>query len=336
MAARAVIFGVAGPELMPGERDFLAEAAPWGFILFGRNIESPGQLRRLTGALRESVGRDAPILIDQEGGRVARMRAPHWREWATAAEECARLPELSLRVRAMHLRSRLIAAELVSVGIDVNCAPVLDVVGAGTHGIILGRAYARDPAEVAAIGRGVAEGLLEGGVLPVVKHIPGHGRAGVDSHLALPVVEAPRAALESVDFAPFRALADLPMAMSAHVVYRALDPERPATLSPKVIGLIRDEIGFGGLLMTDDLSMRALSGPFDLRARDALAAGCDVVLHCNGDPGEMAAIAGAVPELAGLAAVRADAALALRRADPGDVGAAAAEFAALAGAGAGA
>lgn len=336
MAARAVIFGVAGPELTPGERDFLAEAAPWGFILFGRNIESPGQLRRLTGALRESVGRDAPILIDQEGGRVARMRAPHWREWATAAEECARLPELSLCVRAMHLRSRLIAAELVAVGIDVNCAPVLDVVGAGTHGIILGRAYARDPAEVAAIGRGVAEGLLEGGVLPVVKHIPGHGRAGVDSHLALPVVEAPRAALESVDFAPFRALADLPMAMSAHVVYRALDPERPATLSPKVIGLIRDEIGFGGLLMTDDLSMRALSGPFDLRARDALAAGCDVVLHCNGDPGEMAAIAGAVPELAGLAAVRADAALALRRADPGDVGAAAAEFAALAGAGAGA
>lgn len=336
MAARAVIFGVAGPELTPGERDFLAEAAPWGFILFGRNIESPGQLLRLTAALRDCVGRDAPVLIDQEGGRVARMRAPHWREWATAAEECARLPDLSLRVRAMHLRSRLIAAELAAVGIDVNCAPVLDVVGQGTHGIILGRAYASDPAEVAAIGRGVADGLLDGGVLPVVKHVPGHGRAGVDSHLALPVVEAPRAALEAVDFAPFRALADLPMAMSAHVVYRALDPDRPATLSPEVIGLIRRDIGFDGLLMTDDLSMRALSGPFERRAQDALAAGCDVVLHCNGDAGEMAAIAAAVPDLTGRAAARAAAALARRGAGAGDIDAAAAEFAALAGAGAGA
>jgi beta-N-acetylhexosaminidase len=237
----------------------------------------------------------------------------------------------------MYLRNRLIAGELREVGIDVNCAPVLDVLRPETHAIIASRVYGSDPAEVAAIGRAVAEGLTVGGVVPVMKHMPGHGRAALDSHEALPRVEAARADLEAVDFAPFRALADLPMAMTAHVVYPALDPERPATLSPVVVGLMRREIGFDGLLMTDDLSMRALSGPFGARAERALAAGCDVVLHCNGDVGEMAAVAGAVPELAGKAAARAGRALAARGARAaGDARILEAEFAELRGRAAGA
>ncbi|HMQ94065.1 MAG TPA: beta-N-acetylhexosaminidase [Amaricoccus sp.] len=320
MAPRAVILGCQGPDLGADERRFLAAAAPWGFILFARNIETPGQLRRLTGDLREAVGRDAPILIDQEGGRVARMRGPDWREWAPALEECARLPGRDLRARAMYLRYRLIAAELRAVGIDVNCAPVLDVVQPDTHGVIRNRCYGADPAEVAAIGRAVAEGLIAGGVLPVMKHMPGHGRATRDSHVDLPQVSAPLADLERVDFAPFRALADLPAAMSAHVVYAALDAARPATLSPEVMRRIRGDIGFDGLLMTDDLSMQALRGPFGARAEAAIAAGCDMVLHCNGDPAEAAAVAEAVPELAGRALARAERAQAVRgsagQADP--------------------
>ncbi len=311
MAGRAVIFGCLGPELGPDERRFFAEAAPWGFILFGRNIETPAQVRRLTHDLREAVGRDAPVLIDQEGGRVARLRGPDWREWAPALDECARLPSRELRVRAMYLRYRLIAGELRELGIDVNCAPVLDVLRPETHAVIGNRSYGADPAEVAAIGRAVADGLIAGGVAPVMKHVPGHGRATADSHEALPRVAAARSEL-AVDMAPFRALADLPMAMSAHVIFEAIDPERPATLSPDVVGMVRGEIGFDGLLMTDDLSMNALSGPFDARAAAALAAGCDVVLHCNGEMSEMAAVAAAVPELAGVAARRAERALAAR------------------------
>lgn len=308
--ARAVILGCRGPRLGAAERAFLAGADPWGFILFGRNVESPEQLRALTSDLRAAVGRDAPVLIDQEGGRVARLRAPAWREWRPALEECARLPE-DLRERAMRLRYALIAAELAAVGIDVDCAPVLDLLQPDTHGIIRDRAYGSDPAEVARIGRAVAEGLLAGGVLPVMKHIPGHGRARADSHLELPRVAADREAL-AADFAPFRALADLPMAMTAHVVFEALDGEAPGTLSPAVVGLIRGEIGFDGLLMTDDLSMKALTGPFGLRAERAIAAGCDMLLHCNGEEAEAAAVAEAAPQLAGLAAERALRALALR------------------------
>lgn len=329
MAARAVIFGVAGPVLGQDERAFLREADPWGFILFARSIESPAQVARLTASLRAAVGRNAPVLIDQEGGRVARMRAPHWREWAPALEECQRLPGIELRVRAMRLRARLIAAELHAVGIDVNCAPVLDVVQAGTHTVIRNRCYGTDPAEVAAIGRGVAEGLLEGGVLPVMKHMPGQGRAGLDSHKDLPEVTASVDELTALDFAPFRALADLPLAMTAHVVYRAIDPARPATLSPTMVKLIRQSFGFDGLLMTDDLSMKALRGPFGDRVGGALAAGCDVILHCNGDPEEMAAVAAAAPELSGRAIARADRALALRATAEADTEALAAEFASL-------
>jgi beta-N-acetylhexosaminidase len=331
MPGRAVIFGCGGPVLTPGERAFFRAADPWGFILFGRNVETPGGLRRLTAELRESVGRDAPVLIDQEGGRVARLRAPGWREWLPALDECRRLENGAARVRAMRLRYRLIAAELAAAGIDVDCAPVLDVVRRETHDVLANRCYGDDPGEVAAIGRAVAEGLLDGGVLPVMKHMPGQGRAALDSHLALPVVDAGRAAL-AADFEPFRALADLPMAMTAHVVFRAIDPEAPATQSAAAVRLIREEIGFDGLLMTDDLSMRALEGGLGARATRALAAGCDLVLHCSGAPAEMEAVAAAAPTLAGRAAARAAAALGLRRApDAADTRALEAEFAALTG-----
>jgi beta-N-acetylhexosaminidase len=331
VAARAVIFGCAGTELAESERRFFAEADPWGFILFARNILEPAQVARLTAELRASVGRDAPVLIDQEGGRVARMRGPVWREWAPALEECECLDDTAARVAAMRLRYRLIAEELRAVGIDVNCAPVLDVAGPGTHAILLNRCYGSDPAEVAAVGRAVAEALLAGGVVPVMKHMPGQGRAGLDSHKALPVVEEGAGTLEA-DFAAFTNLADLPMAMTAHVVYRALDPEAPATQSEAVIGMIRDRIGFEGLLLTDDLSMHALTGPFAERAARSVAAGCDVVLHCNGDAGEMPAVAEGAPRLAGRAAERAEHALAARggRVEV-DVAALAAEYAALTG-----
>jgi len=329
MAPRAVILSCQGPVLGPEERRFFARTDPWGFILFARNVESPGQLARLTAGLREAVGREAPVLIDQEGGRVARMRPPYWREWPTPRDQCRGLADPEVRRRAMELRYRLIAAELRAVGIDANAAPVLDVAGPETHSVLLSRTYGEDPAEVAAIGRAVAEGLLAGGVLPVMKHMPGQGRATADSHLELPRVEAALAGLEAVDFAPFRALADLPMAMTAHVVYAALDPEAPATQSATVIGAIRDRLGFDGLLMTDDLAMRALSGPYGDRAARALAAGCDLVLHCNGDAGEMAAVAEAAAPLAGRALERAERALALRDGGRGDDPGLAAEFAAI-------
>jgi len=329
MTARAVILGCAGPVLTAAERAFFGRAQPWGFILFARNVETPEQLRRLTAELRASVGRDAPVLIDQEGGRVARMRAPSWREWLPALDECARLPGAELRARAMRLRYRLIAAELAAVGIDVNCAPVLDLVHPETHAAIRNRAYGADPAEVAAVGRAVAEGLLAGGVLPVMKHMPGQGRAPLDSHLDLPRVAADRAAL-AADFAPFLALADLPMAMTAHVVYAAIDPQAPATQSARVVRLIREELGFGGLLITDDLSMQALSGSFAERVLRSIAAGCDIMLHCNGKREEAGEVVEAAPELAGRAAARAEAALALRGGvSAEDAAALDAEFAAL-------
>ena len=329
MAARSVIFGCRGHGLDPDERAFLRDAEPWGFILFARNIDTPEQVRALTGALRDTVGRAAPVLIDQEGGRVARIRAPHWREWLPALDEVTQLVDPGSRARVMFLRYRLIAEELRTIGIDVNCAPVLDLVGKGTHAAIRNRCYGAEPAEVAIIGRAVAEGLMAGGVMPVMKHIPGQGRATLDSHLDLPKVTAPVTDLSAEDFAPFRALADLPMAMTAHVVFAGIDAGTPATLSAEVIGRIRSEIGFDGLLMTDDLSMKALTGGFGDRATAALSAGCDMVLHCNADAGEMAAVAGAVPELAGAAARRAEAALAGRSIAGGGIEFVRAEFEAL-------
>ncbi|MEO1329966.1 MAG: beta-N-acetylhexosaminidase [Pseudomonadota bacterium] len=316
---RAVIFGCAGPEIDADEKAFFRDANPVGFILFSRNVETPEQLRRLTEDLRSAVGWRAPILIDQEGGRVARLRGPVWAEWApvgalSARVEAGDLSEEAL-AEALRLRYAWIADELRSIGVDVNCAPLLDVRQPQAHDIIGDRALGFDPERVARRGRAVADGLLSGGVAPVIKHLPGHGRADLDSHLALPRVAASRADLEAADLPPFRALADQPFGMTAHIVYEAIDPERCATLSPVVIGeLIRGAIGFDGALMTDDLSMRALEGPFRLRAEQSLAAGCDLVLHCNGAMAEMTDTAAGVAPLEGVSRDRMLRALKARRA----------------------
>lgn len=329
MGGAACILGCASETLGPDERRFFAEADPWGFILFARNIAAPDQLRRLTGDLRMAVGREAPIFIDQEGGRVARLRPPHWRDWPPALDQMAAMAP-ARRARAMWLRYRIIAAELAAVGIDGNCAPLADIATPGTHPVLRNRCYGTEADSVITLARSVAQGLLEGGTLPVLKHIPGHGRATVDSHLDLPRVSASRAALDASDFAAFRALADLPLGMTAHIVYDCLDPERPATQSAAVIGVIRDEIGFDGLLMTDDISMSALSGGIGERSAAARAAGCDVILHCNGERAEMEAAVAAAGSLAGLAASRAERALAARRAPAGtELAALAAEYDAL-------
>lgn len=300
----AVIFGCAGPTLAAAERDFFCDADPLGFILFQRNCESPAQVRRLVVELREAVGRsDAPVLVDQEGGRVARLKPPHWPAYPSAATIAALGGRRA--AEAAWMAARLIADDLSALGITVDCFPVLDVPAAGSHNVIGDRAYGTTADIVAALGRAAAEGLLAGGVLPVMKHMPGHGRALVDSHHALPRVTAPRAELETTDFASFRTLAHLPWGMTAHVVYEAIDPDRPATLSPPVISeVIRASIGFDGLLLTDDLSMQALGGSYAARTQAALGAGCDVVLHCNGEPGEMTEIAGVVPPLTAKAAER--------------------------------
>ncbi|BAQ45164.1 MULTISPECIES: beta-N-acetylhexosaminidase [Methylobacterium] len=311
MTSLALILGCAGPVLSADEAAFFRAAQPWGFILFKRNIESPEQVRALTEALRETVGRaDAPVLIDQEGGRVQRMTRPHWNAYP-AGRTYLRAGGPENGPALAHLGARLMAHDLAAVGINVDCAPVLDVPVPGAHDVIGDRAYGTEPGVVAAFGRAVAEGLMAGGVLPVMKHVPGHGRAGADSHHALPVVEASLAELDAHDFQPFRALADLPMAMSAHVVFRALDPENPATTSATVIReIVRGRIGFDGLLMTDDLSMNALAGGFRDRAAAAFRAGCDVGLHCNGVRAEMEEVVAAAPVLAGEALRRAEAALA--------------------------
>jgi len=311
MSVGAAIFGCAGTVLSKDEARFFAAANPLGFILFARNLETPAQISALTADLRASVGRDAIIMIDQEGGRVARLRPPQWLEWLPALEQMART-RVGQGARAMWIRYRLIADELRHLGIDTNCAPIADVPGATTHSIIKDRCYGGDADTVAKAARAVAEGLLAGGVLPVLKHIPGHGRPNADSHLELPLTEASAAELRAVDFAPFAALSDLPLGMTAHVVYAAFDPLRCATLSPRMIGLIRDEIGFDGLLMTDDLSMAALKGPLARRAREAISAGCDVVLHCNGDLAEMTAVAAAAGRLGPRAVARAARAMARR------------------------
>ena len=338
MSVSACILGCAGTTLSREETVFFREVRPWGFILFARNVESPDQVRKLVDALRGTVGRaDAPVLIDQEGGRVQRLKPPHWPLYPPG-RAYGQIPgnDPLLKREITRLGARLIAHDLASLGINVDCVPVLDVPDPQGHEIIGDRAYGQTPDEVAYLGRAAAEGLIAGGVLPVIKHIPGHGRAKADSHLELPVVEAGVEELEARDFPPFRVLSDMPMAMTAHVIYSAIDPKRPATTSKKAIRkIIRGSLGFDGLVMSDDLSMKALSGDFAERAEQALAAGCDVVLHCNGDMAEMKAVVGGTGALKGHAKRRAAAALGriARAPEPLDLDEARARFAAALGAG---
>ena len=312
MALSATVLGCGGADLSADEAAFFRDAAPWGFILFARNVETPDQLRRLTGDLRDAVGRDAPILIDQEGGRVQRLRAPHWREYLPPLDQVAMTG--AAMERGIYLRYRLIAEELRAAGIDVDCAPSADLATPGTHPFLRNRCFSDDPDTVIRAARAAAEGLADGGVLPVVKHMPGHGRATLDSHHELPRVSAPLEELEATDFRCFAGLADLPMAMTAHIVFDALDQDAPATASPAAIAYIRDRIGFAGLLLSDDLSMQALSGTLAERAGRAIAAGCDIALHCNGKMDEMEGVVTAAGPLSGPAKTRAGATLASRRA----------------------
>jgi beta-N-acetylhexosaminidase len=306
-APRALILGCSGTTLTAAERRLYKFANPLGFILFARNCEAPEQIRKLVEEMRKAIGRpDAPVLIDQEGGRVQRLKPPQWRQ----APEAARFAELAVRdfaaaERAARLNARLIAADLAALGIDVDCAPVLDVPVPGAHDVIGNRAYGSDPAIIAKLGRAVAEGLLEGGVLPVIKHIPGHGRAQSDSHHELPAVDGDWDTLAATDFVPFKALADLPLAMTAHVVFRSIDPARPASTSAAVIDrVIRKHIGFDGLLMSDDIGMQALSGGYAARVAATLAAGCDVALHCSGKMEEMEEAVAAAQAMTPLAVKR--------------------------------
>jgi beta-N-acetylhexosaminidase len=317
MSTRAFITGISGLELTAEERAFLRAERPWGFILFKRNVETPAQVSALVSELREAIGEaDAPVLIDQEGGRVARLGPPHWPAYPPGAVFGTLYDvDHQLGLTAARLSARLIAADLADLGISVDCLPLADVPVPGADAVIGNRAYGTNPGKVAAIARAVTEGLEQGGILPVLKHIPGHGRATADTHIRLPVVDTPKAELERTDFAAFRPLADLPMAMTAHVVFSALDPAQPATTSATIIEqVIRGVIGFQGLLMSDDVSMNALAGSVAQRSRAIVTAGCDMVLHCNGKLDEMREVAGVVPLLTGKALARARQALASRKA----------------------
>jgi beta-N-acetylhexosaminidase len=316
MATRAFITGISGPELSAAEREFIRSQRPWGFILFKRNIATPDQVAGLVSQLRGELGApEAPVLIDQEGGRVQRLGPPHWPAYPAGAV-FGQLYDIdpALGLAAARLSARLIAADLTDLGVTVDCLPLADVPVAGADAVIGDRAYGTVPDHVAAIARAVTEGLEQGGILPVLKHIPGHGRATADSHLRLPVVDISRAELERTDFAAFQPLADLPMAMTAHVVFSALDAAQPATTSATIIAqVIRGVIGFQGLLMSDDVSMNALAGSIAERTRAIFAAGCDMVLHCNGKLDEMSEVARETPELADKALQRAERALASRK-----------------------
>ncbi|WP_372573130.1 beta-N-acetylhexosaminidase [Ruegeria jejuensis] len=325
----ATIQDAEGLRLTAEEKALFRDTNPFGFILFGRNIDSVDQVLALCGDFREAVGRDCLITIDQEGGRVQRLRPPLARDWLPPLDEVATAGERA--ERAMYLRYRLIAQELRALGIDSNCAPTLDLAFAETHPFLRNRLYAGDPAQVARIGRAVADGLLEGGVLPVMKHMPGHGRATLDTHHELPTVSIETDLLDSSDFAPFRALNDLPMGMTAHLVFDRIGPD-PATVSAPLVTLIRSQIGFDGLLMTDDISMKALSGSVADKATRAIAAGVDVVLHCNGTFQDRAAVAQAAGEMSAVAQARAERAMAQRKdPQPLDIEAAEAEHSRLIG-----
>ena len=316
MSSRAFITGISGLELNDAEREFIRAERPWGFILFRRNIETPEQVSKLVHELRNIVGApDAPVLIDQEGGRVQRLGPPHWPVYPPGAVFGALYDiDPALGLGAARLSSRLISADLMDLGITVDCLPLADVPVEGSDAVIGNRAYGTEPGKVAAIARAVTDGLEQGGILPVLKHIPGHGRATADSHLRLPTVDTAKSELERTDFAAFQPLADLPMAMTAHVVFSALDPVHPATTSATIIAeVIRGVIGFQGLLMSDDVSMNALAGSIAERTRAIVTAGCDIVLHCNGKLEEMREVARETPELTGIALERAERALASRK-----------------------
>ncbi len=291
------IFGVEGQALSVKEAKFLEETKPFGFILFARNIDNPDQVKNLVADLKATLhGDPCLVLIDQEGGRVARLRPPYWPDYPAGVRFGERYdadPAASLT--AMRLNSRLIAADLNELGINVDCLPVLDVPVEGGHDVIGDRAYSTNPDVVTALARAACDGLLEGGVLPVIKHIPGHGRAMADSHKELPRVDATLEELRETDFAPFKALADIPLGMTGHMLFTALDEHESVTTSRRIVaGIIRGEIGFDGLLMSDDLNMEALAGTLGERAARAQAAGCDVALHCNGDFEQMKQVAGAL------------------------------------------
>lgn len=309
MGNGATILAPLRSRLSDWEKAFFRDADPWGFILFARNVDTPDQLRLLTAELRDAVGRDAPIMIDQEGGRVQRMRAPHWAEYLPPLDQADRAQDPK---RSFYLRARLIAAELRDVGIDANCGPTCDIASDETHPFLQNRCMGRNPETVTENARATADGYLAGGVLPIVKHMPGHGRTTVDSHLSLPTANADLREASAWDFAPFRALNDLPMGMSAHMVFPEAG-DLPATQNPALIDLIRTDIGFDGLLMTDDVSMEALSGSIGDRAEVSIAAGCDVALHCNGEAGEMIAVAAAAGQMTDAAQARADRALTWRK-----------------------
>ena len=305
----ATILDATGLRLTAQEKALFSAVKPFGFILFARNIDTPDQVRALCDEMREAAGHNAVITVDQEGGRVQRLRGPIWRDW-TAPLDFVQAAGANA-AQAMYIRYRLIAQELHDVGIDSNCAPMVDVAGPNTHEFLRNRCYGTDATQVTALGRAAADGMLAGGVLPVVKHMPGHGRATMDSHFDLPLVGAAHADLTTCDFAPFKALNDLPMGMTAHLVYDAIDP-LPATLSPVMMQLIRDEIGFDNLIMTDDISMKALEGGVDQISRDALAAGCDVILYCNASLEDRSLVADAAGEMTDAAQTRAERALSMR------------------------
>ena len=312
MRTRAV-YGCAGTALTEEERGFYADAQPWGFILFGRNIVDRDQVRRLVSALRETLGdASAPVLIDQEGGHVARLKPPYWKARpAAAAFGALHAAAAQTALEAAYLNARLMAHDLSELGINVDCTPVLDVPVDGADAVIGDRAFCRDVTTIIDLGRATIEGMIEGGILPVMKHIPGHGRATADSHLVLPRVATSADELRATDFVPFRSLNHCPLAMTAHVVYEAIDPENPATTSPRMIRtIIRGELEFEGLLLSDDLSMKALEGSLAARAHAAQFAGCDVVLHCNGGMEEMREIASEAKPLDDIHLKRAQSALA--------------------------
>ncbi|WP_109467315.1 beta-N-acetylhexosaminidase [Albibacillus kandeliae] len=323
----ATILDAEGLRLTAEEKAFFRDVNPFGFILFARNLESADQIRALCAEFRDCVGREAPITIDQEGGRVQRLRPPLGRQWLPPLDHVSRAGEGA--EQAMYLRYRLIADELRGLGIDSNCAPMVDIAGPETHDFLKNRCYGDTAETVARLGRAAADAMLAGGVLPVLKHIPGHGRATADSHFDLPHVATDADTLAESDFATFRMLNDLPMGMTAHLVYDAIDPD-PATISPKVMGLIREQIGFDGLIMTDDISMKALKGDLGDLSRRAIAAGCDVILHCNGTLPERMAVAEAAGEMTDTAQARAEAAIAARQApDELDIPAAEADLSRL-------